>query len=154
MFLSGVEKAYFWHGTGPRQVGPRGSDFGGLAISKFAFPVLFYALRSTRQGPCNKAHTSDKIKEQSYLFRELIQFEGLYERFPSDDSIVSSLRYHSLLLASSFLDEFNRDFTVMAYPPFAGRVAKFKGQIKPVTRRIAQWKDIKLLEFKFEVQLT
>ena len=62
VFLSGVEKAYFWHGTGPGQAGPRGSDFGGLAISKFAFPVLFYALRSTRQGPCNKANHDVKLR--------------------------------------------------------------------------------------------
>ena len=34
--LGRVEESYFWHSTGPS-----GGDFGRLATSKFAFPVLF-----------------------------------------------------------------------------------------------------------------
>ncbi|GAB4036703.1 hypothetical protein [Spirosoma jeollabukense] len=88
-------------------------------------------------------HAAEKIKEESEVFRFLIQFDGYYSRFPADLAVGAVLYNQALLLSCSMLDEFHREFTIHACPEWKNRIIKFKRQIRPVTKRIAKWTDLK-----------
>lgn len=87
-------------------------------------------------------HTTDMIKKNSDVF-DKIEFEGHYRQFPFGKSIVGSLLNYSLLKSASFLEEFNTIFTPSNYPDYRDRIILFKKIVKPVTKRIDQWKDIR-----------
>jgi hypothetical protein len=72
-----------------------------------------------------------------------IKFKGHYENHPFPNSIWSMFQNYAFLMCSSFLDEYNEEFTPHKHPEYADRIMRLKRITKPVMRRINKWTDLK-----------
>jgi hypothetical protein len=68
---------------------------------------------------------------------------GHFNKIPHFMLTNSLLSEHLLVLVSSFLDEYNFQFTANNSVELKDRIIKFRQQLKPVLSRINQWRDIK-----------
>jgi hypothetical protein len=105
--------------------------------------VSFKTLGTLANQAKGALNATEKIREESDEFRSLIQLDGHFAPLRSDWFVNHIIRNQILLIACSALDEFNKCFTAQACPEFADRINQLRRQIRPVTRRIDQWKDLR-----------
>jgi hypothetical protein len=72
-----------------------------------------------------------------------IKFKGHYENHPFPHSISSMAQNYAFVMCSSFLDEYNEEFTPHKHPEYSDRIKRLKRINKPVMRRINKWTDLK-----------
>jgi hypothetical protein len=72
-----------------------------------------------------------------------IKFSGHYSNLPFVKAISGSLLNYSLIIAASFVDEYNREFTASKHPKFKERIERLKLITKPAMRRINKWTNLK-----------
>ena len=72
-----------------------------------------------------------------------IKFKGHYSNIPFAKAISGNLLNYTLILANSFFDEYNKEFTSGTHPEFKDRINNLKLITKPVMQRVNKWKDLK-----------
>jgi hypothetical protein len=72
-----------------------------------------------------------------------IRLSGHYEKFPLVFAVTGSLLNYAILIASSFFDEYNEEFTPFKHPEYRDRILKLKTITKPVLKRLGKWVHFK-----------
>lgn len=85
----------------------------------------------------------ERIISKKTILQEPMQLGGCFSSFHTTATINAFLMNQAIIISCSIFDEYNQEFTASKHPPFASRIHHFKLQIKPVTKRINQWKDLK-----------
>ena len=73
----------------------------------------------------------------------LIKFKGHYANLPLAKAISGSLLNYSIIVANSFFDEYNEEFTASKHPTYHHRLIRLKKITKPVLKRLSKWTNFK-----------
>lgn len=82
------------------------------------------------------------LKENEELLNQ-IKFKDHYSNLPFSASISGTLLNYSLIIGTSFFDEYNREFTSSKHPLSKQRIDRLKQITKPVMRRLSKWPHLK-----------
>src|SRR5262245_22162366 len=88
-----------------------------------------------------------------------IKFKGHYANLPLAKAISGSLLNYAIIIANSFFDEYNLQFTPSKHPVYKDRIIKLKNITKPVLNRLKKWTNFKdyrnyILAHSFRVKET
>ena len=72
-----------------------------------------------------------------------VKFRGIYINTPLSKTISGFFLNQSILIASSFFDEYNEEFTSFKHPSYKDRLVKLKKITKPAIKRLNQWTNFK-----------
>lgn len=72
-----------------------------------------------------------------------IRFKGHYANLPFAKAISGNHLNYLLIVANSYIDEYNENFTASRYPEYAYRINRLKKITKPILKRINQWTNFK-----------
>ena len=72
-----------------------------------------------------------------------VKFKGHYLNLSLAKAISGSLLNYSLIISSSFFDEYNEEFNSARIPEYANRINRLKKLTKPVLKRLNKWTDFK-----------
>ncbi len=72
-----------------------------------------------------------------------IKFKGHYSNIPLAKGISGSLLNYSIIIANSFFDEYNEEFTSAKHPEYKDRINRIKKITKPVLKRLSKWTNFK-----------
>lgn len=72
-----------------------------------------------------------------------IKFKGHYANLPFAKAISGNHLNYLLIIANSYIDEYNENFTASRYPEYADRINRLKKITKPILKRINKWTNFK-----------
>jgi hypothetical protein len=72
-----------------------------------------------------------------------IKFKGHYANIPLAKGISGSLLNYAIIIANSFFDEYNEEFTSSKHPTYKDRINRLKKITKPVLKRLNKWTNFK-----------
>jgi hypothetical protein len=72
-----------------------------------------------------------------------IKFRGHYANLPLAKAISGNLLNYAIILANSYFDEYNENFTSSKHPEYADRINKLKKTTKPILKRLSKWTNFK-----------
>jgi hypothetical protein len=72
-----------------------------------------------------------------------IKFKDHYANIPFAKGISGSLLNYSIIIANSFFDEYNKEFTSSKHLEYRDRINRLKKITKPVLKRISKWTNFK-----------
>lgn len=72
-----------------------------------------------------------------------IKFRGHYSNLPFAKAISGNHLNYLLIIANSYIDEYNENFTSSKHPEFLARINKLKKITKPILKRINKWTHFK-----------
>ncbi|TPG31311.1 hypothetical protein [Flavobacterium pectinovorum] len=72
-----------------------------------------------------------------------VKFENHYAGLPLAKVISGSLQNYSHIIACSFIDEYNKEFSIATNPEFSNRIKRLKQITKPAMKRLNSWSDFK-----------
>lgn len=84
----------------------------------------------------------DTYTENEVLLNQ-IKFKGHYANIPLAKGISGSLLNYSIIIANSFFDEYNKEFTSSKHPEYKDRINRLKRITKPVLKRLSKWTNFK-----------
>tara|TARA_B110000908_G_C10259523_1_gene458126 strand:+ start:3582 stop:3965 length:384 start_codon:yes stop_codon:yes gene_type:complete len=89
------------------------------------------------------------IEEKHYLNQ--IKFKELhYNKLPYSNAVSGVCKIQLIILACSYLDEYEQQLTPIKHPEHIDSILSFKKVTKPAIDRIKKWKDLK----KYRNQIT
>lgn len=72
-----------------------------------------------------------------------VKFKNHYTTLPFSKAISGSLQNYAHIIACSFIDEYNKEFTSSKHPEFSERLKRLKYLTKPALKRLNTWSDFK-----------
>jgi hypothetical protein len=72
-----------------------------------------------------------------------IQFKGHYANLPFAKAISGNHLNYLLIIANSYIDEYNENFVPSKHPLFADHLSRLRKINKPILKRISRWTNFK-----------